>query len=390
LINVDEFIKSRHARVMSMLMDVPRGLAGVAVTSTSIGDVRGDEGFYHYRQYDACDLARTRSFEDVWRLMIDGALPATDQERAAFSADVSAQRALPPSMAGVIDELAGLGSPDAEVRAAMAAIGAAHRLAPIVDLASGEQRAEAIALAAVLPTVVAALHRRRRGLEPIEPDPDLPVVADYLRQLRGTPAPADQVRALEQYLISTIDHGFNASTFTARVVASTGADMAAAIVAALGALSGPRHGGAPSRVLDMFDAIGTTEGARHWVTTQLDADRRISGFGHAVYRSKDPRSELLSEIAHGLNGVRVAMAAEVEDVVLDELGRRHPERRLVTNVEFWASIVLEETQVPRELFTSTFAVARVVGWTANILEQATDAKIIRPAAHYVGPAPSRA
>jgi citrate synthase len=372
---------------MTMLMDVPRGLAGVAVTSTSVGDVRGEEGFYHYRQYDACELARTQTFEDVWRLMIDGALPANDEERAAFAAEVAAQRGLPASTSGLIERLAGLGSPDAEVRSAMAAIGAARQLPPIVDVSRGDQRAEAIALAAMLPTVVAALHRRRLGLEPIEPDPGLPVVADYLRQLHGTPAPAAQVRALEQYLISTVDHGFNASTFTARVVASTGADMAAAIVAALGALSGPRHGGAPSRVLDMFDAIGTPDRARDWVTAQLDADRRISGFGHAVYRSKDPRSELLSEIAHRLDGGRVEMAANVEGIVLDELARRHPERRLVTNVEFWASVVLEESTVPRELFTSTFAVARIVGWTANILEQAEDTKIIRPAAHYVGPEP---
>jgi citrate synthase len=375
---------------MTMLMDVPRGLAGVAVTSTSVGDVRGEEGFYHYRQYDACQLARTQSFEDVWRLMIDGALPENEAERATFAAEVAAARALPASVAGVIDELAALGRPDAELRAAMAAIGAAQRLAPIVDLSPGELRTEAIALAAVLPTAVAALYRRRLGLEPIEPDPNLPVVADYLRQLYGTPAPAPEVRALEQYLISTVDHGFNASTFTARVVASTGADMAAAIVAALGALSGPRHGGAPSRVLDMFDAIGSSDRARGWVDAQLAADRRISGFGHAVYRTKDPRSELLSEIAHRLDGPRVGMAAEVEDVVLDELARRHPERRLVTNVEFWASVVLEEANVPRELFTSTFAVARVIGWTANILEQAQDSKIIRPAAHYVGPEPSHA
>jgi citrate synthase len=375
---------------MTMLMDVPRGLAGVAVTSTSVGDVRGEEGFYHYRQYDACELARTQSFEDVWRLMIDGALPADERERAAFAAEVAEHRALPDSVSAVLERLAHLGSPDAEARAALAALGAASHLLPIVEVSRAEQRAEAIALAAALPTAVAALHRRRLGLDPVAPDPRLPVVADYLRQLHGSAAPADQVRALEQYLISTIDHGFNASTFTARVVASTGADMAAALVAALGALSGPRHGGAPSRVLDMFDAIGRPERARAWVTAELDAGRRISGFGHAVYRSKDPRSELLSEIAHGLNGERVEMAAAMEASVLDELGRRHPERPLVTNVEFWASVVLEATNVPRDLFTSTFAVARVIGWTANILEQAEDTKIIRPAAHYVGPEPTHA
>jgi citrate synthase len=197
------------------------------------------------------------------------------------------------------------------------------------------------------------------------------------------------VRALEQYLISTIDHGFNSSTFTARVVASTGADTGACVVAAMGALSGPRHGGAPSRALDMLDAIGTAAAAPTWVRAELEAGRRIPGFGHAVYRTTDPRSVLLSEVANRMGGPRVELATEVEAVVEAELARRHPERRLVTNVEYWASVVLDAAGVPRQLFTSTFAVARVIGWTAHILEQAADAKIIRPSAHYVGPDPSR-
>ena len=370
------------------VIDVPRGLAGVAVAETSVGDVRGEEGFYHYHQYDATTLARRCSFEDVWCLLIDGALPADETERAAFASETAALRPLPPAIDGVVTGVASLGSPDAELRSVMAAIGAAGGLRPVVDLSPTERRHDSVLLAASMPTAVAVLHRRRQGLEPIAPDPARGVVADYLHQLGTEPTP-DQVRALEQYLISTIDHGFNSSTFTARVVASTGADTGACVVAAMGALSGPRHGGAPSRALDMLDAIGTAAAAPAWVRAELDAGRRIPGFGHAVYRTTDPRSALLSEVANRLGGPRVAMATEVEAVVVAELGRRHPERRLVTNVEYWASVVLEAAGVPRRLFTSTFAVARVVGWTAHILEQAADAKIIRPSAHYIGLDPAR-
>jgi citrate synthase len=372
---------------MTTMMDVPPGLAGVAVAETAVGDVRGEEGFYHYRQYDACELARTSTFEDVWRLLIDGALPAGDAERAAFAAEVGALRALPGSVTPVIDALASLGAPDAQLRSAIAAVGAARRLRPIGDLSPAERRTDALAVAAVVPTAAAALYRRGNGHEPVAPDPSRPVVEDYLRQLLGEVPDPVAVRALEQYLISTIDHGFNASTFTARVVASTAADTGAAVVAALGALSGPRHGGAPSRVLDLLDAVGTADRAAIYVRAEMDAGRRIPGFGHAVYRAHDPRSELLHEVAVSVGGPRVDVAAEIEEIVVAELARRYPDRRLVTNVEFWAAVVLEQSGMPRPLFTSTFAVARVIGWTANILEQATDPKIIRPAAHYIGPEP---
>jgi citrate synthase len=387
LINVDEVCGDRHAASMTSVIDVPRGLAGVAVAETSVGDVRGEEGFYHYHQYDATALARGCTFEDVWRLVVDGALPDGPQ-RAAFGAETAALRPLPASIGAVVAAAAPLGAPDGELRAVMAAIGAGAHLRPVVDLPPAERRHDGLLMAATMPTAVAALHRRRQGLEPIPPDPQRGVVADYLHQLGAEPTP-DQVRGLEQYLITTIDHGFNSSTFTARVVASTGADTAACVVAAMGALSGPRHGGAPSRALDMLDAIGSASAAPRWVRAELDSGRRIPGFGHAVYRTTDPRSALLAEVAARLGGERAAMATEVEAVVVAELARRHPERRLVTNVEYWASVVLEATGVPRELFTSTFAVARVIGWTAHILEQSADTKIIRPSAHYVGPEPSR-
>jgi citrate synthase len=186
-------------------------------------------------------------------------------------------------------------------------------------------------------------------------------------------------------LISTIDHGFNASTFTARVVTSTGADVAACLVAAVGALSGPLHGGAPSRALDTLDAIGTPDRIDPWIRERVLAGDRIMGFGHAVYRTEDPRSRMLREIAQRFGGPRVDFAVEVERQVEAILAELKPGRELHTNVEFYAGVVMEFCGLPREMFTPTFAAARVVGWSANILEQAEDKKIIRPAARYVGP-----
>ncbi len=185
-------------------------------------------------------------------------------------------------------------------------------------------------------------------------------------------------------MISTIDHGFNASTFTARVIASTGADVAACLVGAVGALSGPLHGGAPSRALDTLDAIGTPDRIDPWIRERVLAGDRIMGFGHAIYRTEDPRSRMLREVAQQFGGPRVEFAVEVERQVEAILAELKPGRELHTNVEFYAGLVMELCGLPREMFTPTFAAARVVGWSANVVEQAEDPKIIRPVARYVG------
>jgi citrate synthase len=238
-----------------------------------------------------------------------------------------------------------------------------------------------------VPTLLAAQHRLGNGQEPIAPREDLSYAANYLYMLTGQ-EPSDQhARAIERYLISTIDHGFNASTFTARVIASTGADVAACVVGAVGALSGPLHGGAPSRALDLLDAIGMPERIDPYLREQITSGERIMGFGHAVYRTEDPRSRLLRDTAQELGGQRVDFAVEVEARVLDLLAELKPERELYTNVEFYAGVVMEGCGLPREMFTPTFASSRVIGWCAHILEQARDRKIIRPGARYVGPPP---
>ncbi|MFI5700722.1 citrate synthase [Streptomyces xanthochromogenes] len=368
---------------------VPRGLAGVVVTDTELGDVRGREGFYHYRQYSAVELAESRTFEDVWHLMFHGELPDA-AGRDAFTARTAALRHLPDGVRQALPGIARAGAlsgPLAGLRTALSLLGAARGFRPVYDLDATRRAEDALAACAAVPTLLTALHRLGQGLEPVEPRDDLPYAANYLYMLTGCEAAPERVRAVEQYLISTVDHGFNASTFTARVVASTGADVAAGLVAAVGALSGPLHGGAPSRALDTLDAIGTPDRIDGWIRERVLAGDRIMGFGHPVYRTEDPRSRMLRGIAEGFGGPLVTFAVEVERQVEAILAELKPGRELHTNVEFYAGVVMELCGLPREMFTPTFCAARVVGWSANILEQSADSKIIRPAARYVGPPP---
>ncbi|RFC71842.1 citrate synthase/methylcitrate synthase [Streptomyces sp. AcE210] len=369
-------------------VDVPRGLAGVVVTDTELGDVRGREGLYHYRQYSAVELAQTRSFEDVWHLMIQGELPDAEQS-AAFAARTAALRRLPDDVRAALPVIARAGAlsgPLAGLRSALSLFGASRGFRPVYDIDDERRRDDTLAAAAVVPTLLTALHRLGDGLEPVEPRDDLSYAANYLYMLTGSEPEPAHARAIEQYLISTIDHGFNASTFTARVITSTGADVAGCLVGAVGALSGPLHGGAPSRALDTLDAIGTPDRIDGWIRERVHAGDRIMGFGHPVYRTEDPRSRMLRGIAEGFGGPMVEFAVEVERHVESILAELKPGRELHTNVEFYAGVVMELCGLPRAMFTPTFAAARVVGWSANILEQARDSKIIRPAARYVGPA----
>ncbi|MGW2406804.1 citrate synthase/methylcitrate synthase [Streptomyces sp. NPDC001739] len=370
-------------------IEVPRGLAGVIVTETQIGDVRGREGFYHYRQYSAVELARTRTFEDVWYLMFHGALPDAAQ-LAAFRAETAALRPLPAAVRDALPALARAGAlagPLAGLRTALSLLGASAGFRPLYDIDADRRRADALATVAAVPTLLTALHRLGQGQQPVEPRPDLGHAANYLYMLTGEEPDPRRVRAIEAYLISTIDHGFNASTFTARVITSTGADLAACLVGAVGALSGPLHGGAPSRALDTLDAIGTPDRIDSWIRERVLRGERIMGFGHPVYRTEDPRSRMLRGIAEEFGGPLVEFAVQVESRAEALLAELKPGRELHINVEFYAGVVMELCGLPREMFTPTFCAARVVGWSANILEQAEDSKIIRPAARYVGPPP---
>lgn len=367
---------------------VPRGLANVVVTDTTIGDVRGWEGYYHYRQYSAIDLAARRSLEDVWYLLYGDELPTPDVGRA-FAAELAPLRHLPAGLSELLPALTAASASDAlgDLRTALSWLGTVRGLQPLWDRTPEQRRQDALAVAAAVPTLVAARYRIRQGLPVVPPRDDLSHTENYLFMLTGQLPKPVAARAIEQYLIATIDHGFNASTFTARVIASTGADLVAGVIGALGALSGPLHGGAPSRALDTLDAIGTPARIDAWITERVLAGDRIMGFGHPVYRTEDPRSRLLRGIAQEFGGDLVDLAVTVERRVLELLEQLKPGRQLHTNVEFYAGVVMSLCGLPRDLFTPTFAVARVIGWTANILEQTADTKIIRPSARYVGPPP---
>ncbi|MEO5723351.1 MAG: citrate/2-methylcitrate synthase [Ilumatobacteraceae bacterium] len=371
---------------------VPRGLKGVVVADTEVGDVRGEEGFYHYRQYSAVELAECRPLEDVWQLMIDGALPSSVAERRAFAAEVGMLRQIPDALARVLPAIAAVSEPLDGLRTALSLAAAARGMRPSIDIDASERRADALFLGALTPTLLCALYRLRHGQAPLEPRPDLGYAAGYLWMLTGIEPVEDRARAVEQYMISTIDHGFNASTFTARVVASTGADVGASIVAALGALSGPLHGGAPSRALALLDEIGVAQRIDEVVRPMIERGDKIMGFGHPVYKTDDPRSVMLRDVARRLatddaSRRLVQFAVSTEEHVLKLLDELKPGRRLHTNVEFYAGVVMELCGIPREMFTPTFACSRVIGWCANVLEQASDNKIIRPSARYVGPPP---
>ncbi len=372
---------------MEELIDVPAGLHNVAVTDTVIGDVRGDEGFYHYRQYDATDLARSVTLEDVWHLFETGALP-TDGEREHFRAGIAAMRTVPADLHELVDVVARIhDTPLAKLRTVLSASAGATDVGPMLDVSREQRIADARRLAAMVPAVLARLHRRGAGEELVTPDLSLGHAAAYLHDVTGVVPPPEHARALEQYLILTIDHGFNASTFTGRVVASTGASIVDVVCAAIGALAGPLHGGAPSRALDALDAIGTPDRAADWVRGEVIAGRRIMGFGHAVYRTTDPRSSLLRDVARELGGALVERAMAIESEILATLAELKPDRPLPSNVEFYAGVIMATVGLPREMFTPTFAVSRTIGWCAHAVEQAAAAKLIRPSARYVGPSP---
>jgi len=374
------------------LIDVPRGLANVVAAETRIGDVRGAEGFFHYRGVSGVDLAAQARFEDAWRLVALGALPRDAQEAGAFRERIGESRVLPPAVVAGLKASLQPGAvldPMATLRTGLALLFASDGRVPLYDEPPAAREDDAIRLAAAAPALIAAAYRLAHGLTPLTPDPTRDPISDYLRMLTGAEPDTRLVTALATYLTAAIDHGFNASTFAARVIASTGADLASCVSGALGALAGPLHGGAPARTLEMLDEIAAPERAEEWVRERVARGDRIMGFGHAVYRTEDPRSRLLRDVARrlraeGLAGERVDLAVTVEQTVLRVLDELKPGRTLRTNVELYAAVVMEACGIPRELFTPTFASARLIGWGAHACEQAQEGKIFRPSSRYVG------
>ncbi|HWY18898.1 MAG TPA: citrate synthase 2 [Solirubrobacteraceae bacterium] len=361
---------------MSAVQQVPQvqsGLEGVVAFATEIAEPDKAGGALRYRGVDIEDLVGAVPYEQVWGLLVDGRL----------------KPGLPPAEPYALTVRSG--DHRVDVQSALAMLAPEWGFGQLIDITDVQAR-EDLARASVMALSFVAQSAREPGQPPVpqeEIDQGQTIPERFLIRWRGEANP-DHVKAIDAYWVSAAEHGMNASTFTARVVASTGADCAAALSAAVGALSGPLHGGAPSRVLKMLDEVERTGDAERWVNDALDRGERLMGFGHRVYRAEDPRARVLRRTCRELGSPRFQAAEALEQAALAELHARRPDRVLATNVEFWSAVVLDLAEVPPELFTPMFTCARVAGWSAHILEQKREAKLIRPTAIYIGEPPRSA
>jgi citrate synthase len=358
---------------MAELIEVPSGLEGVIAFDTTIAEPDKEGGALRYRGVDIEDLVGSVPFEQVWGLLVDG----------------SFEPGMPPAQPHPL--AVRTGDPRADLQAALAMLAPEWGLQSLIDIDDDEARRD-LARVSVMALSFVAQSARGTGRPPIsqlEIDKASSIPERFLIRWRGEADP-DHVKAIDAYWISAAEHGMNASTFTARVVASTGADCAAALSSAVGALSGPLHGGAPARVLKMLEEVERLGDAERWVNDALDRGERLMGFGHRVYRAEDPRARVLRRTARELGSARFEVAEALERAALAELQARKPDRVLATNVEFWSAVVLDLAEIPPALFTSMFTCARVAGWSAHILEQKREGRLIRPSAKYVGPPPRAA
>src|SRR6476646_6232688 len=350
------------------MSDFVPGLEGVVAFETEIAEPDKEGGALRYRGVDIEDLVGHVSFGNVWGLLVDGAF----------------NPGLPPAEPFPIPVHSG--DIRVDVQSALAMLAPVWGLKPLLDI-DAEQAREDLARAAVMALSYVAQSARGQGL-PMVPQSEIDkahsVVERFMVRWRGEPDPK-HVAAVDAYWTSAAEHGMNASTFTARVIASTGADVAASLSGAIGAMSGPLHGGAPSRVLHMLDEVEESGDAEKYVKDLLDRKERLMGFGHRVYRAEDPRARVLRKAAEELGAPRFEAALALENAALKELRERRPDRPIETNVEFWAAIVLDFAEVPSHMFTSMFTSARTAGWCAHILEQKTTGRLVRPAARYIGP-----
>jgi citrate synthase len=350
--------------------DFKPGLEGVIAFETEIAEPDKEGGSLRYRGVDIEDLVGKVSFGNVWGLLVDnevnpGLPPAEPFPLPVHSGDVRV-----------------------DVQSALAMLAPAWGFQQLLDIDEAEAR-DNLARASVMALSFVAQSARGQG-RPMVPQSEVDkaqtIVERFMIRWRGEPDPR-HVKAVDAYWTSAAEHGMNASTFTARVIASTGADVAACLSGAVGAMSGPLHGGAPSRVLHMLDGVEKTGDAQAYVKGVLDRGERLMGFGHRVYRAEDPRARVLRRTAQELDAPRYEVAAALEKAALEELRARRPDRVLETNVEFWAAVILDFAEVPPHMFTPMFTCARTAGWSAHILEQKHTGRLIRPSARYVGEGP---
>ena len=346
------------------------GLEGVVAFESEIAEPDKEGSALRYRGVDIEDLVGEVSFGNVWGLLVDG----------QFRPGLPAAEPFPlPVHSGDIR---------VDVQSAIAMLAPAWGLQQMLDIGVDQIRDD---LSRVSVMALAFVAQSARGLgKPMVPQSEVDkaatIVERFMIRWKGDPDP-DHTKAVDAYFVSAAEHGMNASTFTARVIASTGADAAASISGAIGALSGPLHGGAPSRVLTMLDEVERAVSPEHYVKALMDRGERLMGFGHRVYRAEDPRARVLRRIAKELGARRYEVAEALEKAAIEELTARYPDRPLRTNVEFWSAVVLDFAEVPAHMFTSMFTCARTAGWSAHIIEQKKLNKLIRPSARYIGPAP---
>ncbi len=349
--------------------DFRPGLEGVIAFETEIAEPDKDGGSLRYRGIDIEDLVGRYPFENVWGLLVDEDINSP----LPFPEPIELQD---PS-----------GAVPADLQAGLASLGPKWSLQKLVDIDAGQARDDLARLSAATLSIVA---QAARGKQPPVPDTEVKkgenAAAQFLIRWRGEADPK-HVKAIDTYWISAAEHGLNASTFTARIATSTGADCAAVMSSAVGTLSGPLHGGAPARVLPMIDGAAQHGDPEAYVREMLDRGERIMGFGHRVYRAYDPRATVLKRTAIELGSPRVEVAAALEEAALKVLREKSPDRQLETNVEYWAAVVLDVAEIPADLTPAMFGCARVAGWSAHILEQKRTGRLIRPAARYIGPGP---
>ena len=366
----------------------PRGLEGVVAVQTRLSLVDGQHGVLVIGGYALEDLAGRVTFEEAAHLLWTGHLP-TSAELEVLSGELARLRALPERTMTLVCEAAGRGAPPIDaLRMACATL--SLDLRGPSDISRDADLSGAAMLVARFPTIIAAYARAAAGQPPIDPRADLPLAANFLYMMNGTEPDPVVARALDTYWVTVIDHGMNASTFTARVIASTRSDIVSAVTGAIGALKGPLHGGAPGPVLDMLAEIGTAERAEGWIRSELAAGRRIMGFGHRIYKVRDPRAEVLGEVAEEMAGGVLHdrrlfdLARAVETTVLSVLEEVKPGRNLRTNVEFYTALVLQSIGLPPSMFVALFACGRSAGWCAHVIEQHAEDHLIRPQSEYIG------
>jgi citrate synthase len=354
------------------MSDFSPGLEGVIAFETEIAEPDKDGGALRYRGVDIEDLVGTVTFGNVWALLVDGKFGS----------------GLPPAEPFPIP--VHTGDVRVDVQAALAMLSPIWGYRPLLDISNDEAR-EQLARASVMALSYVAQSARGVGIPAVPQsriDQCKTIIERFMTRWRGEPDPK-HVQAVDAYFVSAAEHGMNASTFTARVIASTGADVAAAISGAVGAMSGPLHGGAPARVLPMVAEVERTGDARKIVAGILDRRERLMGFGHRVYRAEDPRARVLRRTCEELGAPRYDAARALEQAALDELRERRPDRPIETNVEFWAAVILDFAEVPPHMMPAMFTCARTGGWSAHIMEQKQTGRLVRPSARYVGPAPRK-